>query len=55
MALTRNTELFEGWLVEHFIEKGCLCPPFVLITGWAQHSLPPQAVHFAMKHDINGV
>ena len=39
LSIAFNTELFEGWLVEHFIESS-LCPPFVPVTWWAQHSQP---------------
>ena len=47
-----NTELFERWLIEHFIEKAVSARPlFLLLDGHSTH-YQPQAVRFAMEHDI---
>ena len=47
-----NTEPFEGWLVEHFVERAVSARPlFSLLDGHSTH-YQPQAVRFAMEHDI---
>ena len=50
-----NRELLEGWLIEHFKEKDVFTHPlFLLLDGHSTH-YRPQAVRFAMKHDIKSV
>ena len=47
-----NTELFEGWLVEHFIEKAVSVRPLFLLLDGHSTLYQPQAIRFAMEHDI---
>ena len=47
-----NTELFEGWLVEHFVEKTVFARPLFLLLNRHSTHYQPQAVRFAMEHDI---
>ena len=47
-----NTDLFEGWLIEHFVEHAVSARPlFLLLDGHSTH-YQPRAVQFAMEHDI---
>ena len=47
-----NTNLFEGWLIEHFIENAVsACPLFLLLDGHSTH-YQPRIVQFAKEHDI---
>ena len=47
-----NTDLFEGWLIEHFIENAVSARPlFLLLDGHSTH-YQPRVVHFAKEHDI---
>ena len=46
-----NTDLFEGWFIEHFIENAVSARPlFLLPDGHITH-YHPQVIRFAMEHD----
>ena len=46
-----NTDLFEGWFIEHFIEHAVSARPlFLLLDGHSTH-YQPQVIRFAMEHD----
>ena len=44
-----NTDLFEGWLVEHFVVNAV--PGRLLLHGHSTH-YQPDVVHFAKDHNI---
>ncbi len=47
-----NTELFEGWLIEHFIENAVSARPlFLLLDGHSTH-YQPQVIRFARDHNV---
>ena len=46
-----NTDLFEGWFMEHFIENAVSARPlFLLLDGHSTH-YQPQVIRFAMEHN----
>ena len=46
-----NTDLFEGWFMEHFIPNAVsTCPLFLLHDGHSTH-YQPQVINFTMKHE----
>ena len=47
-----NTDLFEEWLIEHFIEYAVpRCPLLLLLDGHSTH-YPPAVVRFAKEHGV---
>ena len=47
-----NTDLFEGWLMEHFVVNAVSGRPLLLhLDGHSTH-YQPEVVHFARDHDI---
>ena len=46
-----NTELFEGWLEEHFIRHAVPGRPLLFLDGHSTH-YQPDVMHFAHDHDI---
>ena len=46
-----NTDLFEWWFIEHFIEHAVSARPlFLLLDGHSTH-YQPQVIRSAMEHD----
>ena len=47
-----DTELFRGWLVDHFLKHAVATRPlFLLLDGHSSH-YQPELIHFAKDHDI---
>ena len=46
-----NTDLFEGWFIEHFLENAVSARPlFFLLDGHSTH-YQPEVIRLAMEHD----
>ena len=47
-----NTELFEGWLSEHFLEHAVSARPLLLLLDGHSMHYQPQSVRFAKEHGV---
>ena len=47
-----NTDLFEGWLSEHFLEHAVSARPLLLLLDVHSTHYQPQSVRFAKDHDV---
>ena len=47
-----NTDLFEGWLVEHFVVNAVPARPLLLLLDGHSTHYQPEIVRFAKDHDI---
>jgi len=47
-----NTDLFEGWLSEHFLEHAVSARPLLLLLDGHSTHYQPQSVRFAKEHDV---
>ena len=47
-----NTELFEGWLEEHFIRHAVPGHPLLLLLDGHSTHYQPDVIHFARVHDV---
>ena len=47
-----NTDLFEGWLVEHFVVNAVPAQPLLLLRNGQSTHYQPEVVRFAKDHDI---
>jgi len=45
-----NTELFEGWFVDHFLENAVSARPLLLLLDGHSTHYQPQVIRFAMEH-----
>lgn len=47
-----NTDLFEGWLAEHFLTHAVAARPLLLLLDGHSTHYQPQCVRFAKEHDV---